>query len=75
MQKVMMKLGGLTCPSCLTKIQAGVESVDGTNDVKVLFNAGKVKFVLDPTKATPETIQERIEKMGYLVQEVKTKEI
>ena len=75
MEKVMMKLGGLTCPSCLTKIQKSVESVDGTADVKVLFNAGKVKLTLDPAKTSTDTVQENIEKMGYVVQGVKTKEL
>lgn len=54
MEKVMMKLDGLTCPSCLTKIQKSVETIDGTDDVKVLFNAGKVKFTLDLAKASPD---------------------
>jgi copper chaperone len=75
MEKVMMKLGGLTCPSCLTKIQKSVKSVDGTADVKVLFNAGKVKFTLDPAKTSTDTVQKSIEKMGYAVQGVKTKEL
>lgn len=75
MEKVMMKLSGLTCPSCLTKIQKSVEAVDGTADVKVLFNAGKVKFTLDPVKADPKVVQANIEKMGYTVQGVKEKEI
>jgi copper chaperone CopZ len=75
MKKVMMKLDGLTCPSCLTKIQKSVESVDGTTDVKVFFNAGKVKFTLDPALASNDTVQENIEKMGYVVQGVKTKEL
>lgn len=74
MEKVMMKLGGLTCPSCLTKIQKSVEAVNGTAEVKVLFNAGKVKFNLDATVATPTVVQQSIEKMGYTVQEIKTKE-
>lgn len=75
MEKVMMKLDGLTCPSCLAKIQKGVEAVNGTADVKVLFNAGKVKFTLDPAVSSPETVQEGIEKMGYTVQGTKMKEV
>lgn len=75
MEKVMMKLDGLACPSCLTKIQKSVENVDGTKDVKVLFNAGKVKFSLDPTLTSTETVKENIEKMGYAVQGIKTKEL
>lgn len=74
MEKVMMKLGGLTCPSCLTKIQKSVEAVNGTADVKVLFNAGKVKFNLDVTVTAPNVVQQKIEKMGYTVQEIKTRE-
>lgn len=74
MERVMMKLGGLTCPSCLTKIQKSVAAVNGTADVKVLFNAGKVKFNLDATVTAPNVVQQSIEKMGYTVQEIKTKE-
>ena len=75
MEKVMMKLDGLTCPSCLTKIQKSVETIDGTDDVKVLFNAGKVKFTLDLAKASPDDVEANIEKMGYTVQGIKVKEL
>lgn len=75
MKKVMIKLGGLTCPSCLTKIKKSVENAAGTDEIKVLFNAGKVKFTLDPTQSTTDDIKNGIEKMGYTVQEVKTKEL
>lgn len=75
MEKVMMQLGGLTCPSCLTKIQKGVDDFAGTNDIKVLFNAGKVKFTLDTTQTSTDEIQQQIEKMGYIVQSVRTKEV
>lgn len=75
MEKAMMKLGGLTCPSCLEKIQKSVESVDGTDNIKVLFNAGKVKFTFDPQLASVNQIQQRIEKMGYTVEKTLTKEI
>ncbi|MCI1975008.1 MAG: heavy-metal-associated domain-containing protein [Limosilactobacillus sp.] len=75
MEKVMMKLGGLSCPSCLTKIQKSVESAAGTDGIKVLFNAGKVKFNLDPTQSTTDDIKTGIEKMGYTVQGIKTKEL
>lgn len=75
MEKVIMKLGGLTCPSCLTKIEKSVASVEGTDNIKVFFNAGKVKFTLDSNAASTEDIKEKIEKIGYDVKAVKTKEI
>ncbi len=72
MQKVIMKLGGMTCPSCLTKIEKAVENVDGTDQIKVLFNAGKLKFVMDSNKTNTD---DAIEKMGYEVMGIKEKEI
>ena len=71
MQKVMMKLGGMTCPSCLTKIEKAVEDVDGTDQIKVLFNAGKLKFMMNTYKANVDDVKTAIEKMGYEVKDVK----
>ena len=75
MQKVMMKLGGMTCPSCLTKIEKAVEDVDGTDQIKVLFNAGKLKFMMNTDKADVDDVKTAIEKMGYEVKDVKAKEL
>ena len=73
MEKVMMKLSGMTCPSCLSKIERAVGSLDGTDQIKVLFNAGKLKFTLDPAKTVD--VKTAIEKMGYEVQGIKEKEL
>lgn len=75
MKKVMMKLNGLTCPSCLTKIEKSVASSAGTSNIKVLFNAGKVKFTLDEQQTSVEGIKDKIEKIGYEVKAIKTKEL
>lgn len=75
MEKVMMKLDGMTCPSCLTKIEKAVESIDGTDEIKVLFNAGKLKFVMDQNKTNSDEIKNAIEEMGYEVKGVKEKEL
>ena len=57
MKKVMMKLSGMTCPSCLTKIEKAVDSLDGTDQIKVLFNAGKLKFIMDSDRVGPLSIK------------------
>lgn len=74
MKKVVMKLGDLTCPSCLTKIKKNVESQPGTDNVQVLFNAGKVKFTLDDQQNTVDKIKDGIEKIGYQVKKIQTSE-
>ena len=43
MEEITVSLSGMTCPSCMTKIQKAVEGRPGVSEVKVLFNAGKVK--------------------------------
>ena len=73
MKKVMMKLSGMTCPSCLTKIEKAVDSLDGTDQIKVLFNAGKLKFIMDSDRVKAVDVKAAIEKMGYEVQGIKEK--
>ena len=75
MEKVMMKSSGMTCPSCLSKIEKAVDNLDGTDQIKVLFNAGKLKFMLDPDKTKTIDVKTAIEKMGYEVQGIKEKEL
>ena len=75
MKKVMMKLSGMTCPSCLTKIEKAVDSLDGTDQIKVLFNAGKLKFIVDSDRVKAVDVKAAIEKMGYEVQGIKEKEL
>ena len=45
MQKAILKVNGMTCPSCLTTIQTALTKQNGVGEVNVLFNAGKVKAV------------------------------
>lgn len=75
MKKVMMKLSSMTCPSCLTKIEKVVDSLDGTDQIKVLFNAGKLKFIMDSDRVKAVDVKAAIEKMGYEVQGIKEKEL
>lgn len=61
----------MTCPSCLSKIERAVASLDGTDQIKVLFNAGKLKFILDSDKTKAADVKAAVEKMGYEVQGLK----
>ncbi|BCA85044.1 heavy metal-binding protein [Enterococcus saigonensis] len=74
MEKVIIQLGALTCPSCMQKIESAVSQEAGVEKVKVLFNASKVKAEIDANQTTGETLAKTIEKLGYEVQSVKVKE-
>ena len=49
MQKAVIQLETLSCPSCMQKIENAVKGLNGVNQdsLKVLFNASKVKVDFD----------------------------
>ncbi|WP_338215894.1 heavy-metal-associated domain-containing protein [Companilactobacillus muriivasis] len=75
MAKAILQLGELTCPSCMTKIQKSVENQDGVSNVKVLFNAGKVRADFDESKTSADNLAQVITDLGYEVLKVKVKEL
>lgn len=75
MAKIILQLGELTCPSCMTKIQKAVQNQDGVSNVKVLFNAGKVRADIDEGKTSAEKISKVITDLGYEVLKTKVKEL
>lgn len=73
-QKIIMQLDEMTCPSCLTKIEGALSKEPGVSDLKVLFNAAKVKADFDNQQTSPEKMTEIVENLGYQVEKVKVKE-
>ncbi|MCZ2492804.1 metal-binding protein [Dellaglioa algida] len=73
MQKTVIQLETLTCPSCMQKIENLMKNLDGVDSksVKVLFNASKVKAEFNVNLISIERIQKAIENLGYEV--LKTK--
>ncbi|WP_407891495.1 heavy-metal-associated domain-containing protein [Lacticaseibacillus sp. N501-2] len=74
-KKITMQLDALTCPSCLTKIEAAVKQQPGVDNVKVLFNAAKVKADFDDTQNSAEQLTDVVTKLGYEVQKTKVKDL
>ena len=73
MQKIILQLEELVCPSCLKKIEAAVGRIEGVLQFKVLFNASKVKAEIDPSKTSAEEISSAIESIGFNVLSQKIK--
>ncbi|MEY8559215.1 cation transporter [Jeotgalicoccus halotolerans] len=75
MQKAIIQLETLSCPSCIQKIDNAVKGLDGIekDSVKVMFNASKIKADFDETVTTVESIENVIEKLGYPVIKSKVK--
>lgn len=73
MEKAILQLGALTCPSCMQKIEHAVAGQAGVSSVKVLFNASKVKTEYDASVTSAATLQHAIEQLGYAVENFKVK--
>ncbi|HAT55570.1 MAG TPA: heavy metal-binding protein [Lactobacillus sp.] len=73
MSKAIMQLDALSCPSCMQKIQGALEKQAGVEDVKVLFNAAKVKTNFDDHIVSADALADVVTKLGYEVQGVKVK--
>ncbi len=69
MQKALINLETLSCPSCLQKIENALKGLDGIEkeSIEVLFNSSRVRTNFDPESITIETIENAIENLGYPV--------
>ena len=75
MSKIVMKLDELSCPSCMAKIEGALNTTNGVEMAKGLFNASKVKAEFDDNQVTATDLVSKVEGLGYVVQKSKVTEI
>ncbi len=69
MQKAVINLETLSCPSCLQKIENALKGLNGVekDSVEVLFNSSRVRTNFDSAVIAIEAIEKSIEDLGYPV--------
>lgn len=67
MQKAVINLEILTCPSCIQKIENTLKGMGGIekDSIEVLFNSSRVRLNFDSESTTIEAIEKAIEDLGY----------
>ncbi len=65
MTQVIFQMENLTCPSCIQKIEKVISKQNGVEEVKVLFNAQKVKIQYNESKGSIDVYEETLSKLGY----------
>jgi len=60
MEKITLKVGGMSCEHCAKAVTNAVVGIAGTDDVAVDLEAGHVSFTYNPAQATLEAIKEAI---------------
>lgn len=62
-----LRIGGMTCTGCETRIENRVGKLAGVDKVKASFTASTVEIIYFPDRITLQNIIQTIEKLGYSV--------
>ena len=64
--KVEVSIEGMTCPSCVYKVECEVGDLEGVKEAKVDLAAKRGTFVYDSSaKLTPSDIVNKINELGF----------
>lgn len=58
-------IDGMTCASCVRRVEQALEKVDGVSEVTVNLATERARVVADPASATPDTLAAAVERAGY----------
>ncbi len=61
---------GMTCASCVRRIEKALKKVDGVAEANVNLATEKAHVVYDPSAASPAQLKAAVEKAGYGVREL-----
>lgn len=67
-----LRVGGMTCGSCTSSVEKGVNELPGVNSVSVSLMMERVVVNHDPSKTSAEQIAEAIEDRGFEAQVLDT---
>ncbi|WP_435799600.1 heavy metal translocating P-type ATPase [Peribacillus asahii] len=64
-EKKEFTITGMTCAACATRIEKGLNKMDGVSMVNVNLALENATVEYDPSQASPADIIQRVEKLGY----------
>ena len=64
-EKINLKLRGMSCASCASSIEKIILNVPGVKSCNVNFGAEQAAIVYNPSRTTIFDIQQAIEEAGY----------
>ena len=68
METTSFNVPSITCSVCSNKIQQGLQSVDGIQNVDVNLKTKMVSVQYDPAQIQPQEIRKSVSAMGYEVE-------
>ena len=64
-EKVVIKIGGMTCAMCVKAIEDGLGRLDGISSVNVNLSSEKAYVIYNPRMVSVEDMKNAIEDIGY----------
>ncbi|MCM3716921.1 copper chaperone CopZ [Fictibacillus phosphorivorans] len=65
MEKITLKIEGMSCNHCVNAIEGSVGKLDGVSQTKVNLKEGNVEVEYDSSKVNLNEIKETIDDQGY----------
>ena len=69
-REVSLPVTGMTCASCVRRIEKALSKVEGVSEASVNLATEKAKVVYDPQATTVEAMKRAVERAGYGVREL-----
>ena len=63
--KTVLRSQGLSCPSCVAKIEKALKGLDGVTTAVVHFNTGRIEVEYSPEKVKPADLVGKVREAGY----------
>jgi Cu+-exporting ATPase len=64
-KKITISVGGMSCASCIKRVEKSLSSVEGVKEVTVNFGTGKATLTYEPAKSDINAFKKAITDNGY----------
>ncbi len=71
MQTELLKVTGMTCGGCTSKVTHALEAISGVSDVKVSLTSGEASVQYDERLTSSAQLKSAVERAGYTVNAAK----
>jgi len=65
MKTLELGVQGMTCASCVGRVERGLKKVEGVGDVVVNLATERASVVYDPATTTPQMLLDKVKDVGY----------
>ncbi len=66
-KEATLQISGMTCAACATKIEKGLNKIEGVEEANVNLALERTKITYDPGKTDVKKFKEKVESLGYKV--------